>query len=163
MTRKLDGSAIGDGEITTFNLDPGITTIPVGGLIRWSGNPASIPTGFELRDTVPEIVAMGWVASNGNIATARTFGFDTTSNIRSGTIDNYEYTWTFETAQPDTNYFVIVSHQGGSASSFRGGLAYTETTDSFISVMQDSASAKKNAAHSVVVMRVGQPFIEKTS
>jgi hypothetical protein len=163
MTRKLRGEAIGDSEITTLNLDNAISTIPIGGVIRWSGNTSSLPTGFVLRDTVPEIVAMGWVSSGGDINTDRTFGFVTSSNIRSGTADNYEYTWTFETAEPDTDYFVLVNHQGGSNSNFRVGLAYTETTTSFISVMQDVDDNKTNVAHSVVVMRVGQPFIEKTS
>jgi hypothetical protein len=110
-------------------------------------------TASSFRNLSP-VVAIGWVSEDGTINSDRSFGFVTNSNIRSGSADNYEYTWTFETQQPDTNYFVMVNHQGGSSSSFRIGLAYTETVTSFISVMQDSANDKKNSAHSVVVMRV---------
>ena len=110
-------------------------------------------TASSFRNLSP-IVAMGWVAEDGTISTDRSYGFDTSSNIRSGSTNNYEYTWTFETQQPDTNYFVMVNHQGGSSSSFKIGLAYTETVTSFKSAMQDSANDKQNSAHSVVVMRV---------
>jgi len=110
-------------------------------------------TASSFRNLSP-IVAMGWVSSDGIISAVRSYGFDTSSNIKSGSSDNYEYTWTFETQQPDTNYFVMVNHQGGSSSSFKIGLAYTETVTSFKSAMQDSANDKKNSPHSVVVMRV---------